>query len=137
MDKRSGHPGSIAPASLKGARGSVRVITRRQLLQAAVVLAALYAVDLLAPSAPSDHVQAFINIWVQIAFLVVAAIVSYALAPKPAQPPKPTLSDFEFPTAEEGRAIPVVFGTVWVSGPNVLWYGDLDTTPIKVKGGKK
>lgn len=80
--------------------------------------------------------QAVINIWVQIAIMVVAAVLSYALAPKPIQPPKPTLEDFDFPTAEEGRAVPVVFGEVWISGPNILWYGDLETTPIRVKGGK-
>lgn len=33
--------------------------------------------------------------------------------------------------------MPVVFGEVWITGPNILWYGDLDTTPIKVKGSKK
>ena len=32
--------------------------------------------------------------------------------------------------------MPVVFGTVWLRSPNVLWYGDLRAEPIK-KGGKK
>jgi hypothetical protein len=41
------------------------------------------------------------------------------------------------PVAEEGRPIPVVFGTVTVTGANVLWYGDLRSTPIQKKGGKK
>ncbi len=31
----------------------------------------------------------------------------------------------------------MVFGTNWIDDPNVLFYGDLRTTPIKVKGGKK
>jgi len=69
--------------------------------------------------------------------LVVAAFVSIALAPKPAQPKPASLEDFDVPVAEEGRPVPVVFGTVTITGPNVLWYGDLKSTPIQSKGGKK
>lgn len=76
-------------------------------------------------------------IWGYVIVLIISVVVSYALAPKPPQPPKPSLEDFDFPTAEEGRPIPVVFGTAWISGPNILWYGDLDTEAIRVKGGKK
>ena len=54
-----------------------------------------------------------------------------------AEPKAATLEDFDIPTAQEGRAIPVVFGTVTVRGPNVVWYGDLYAKPIKKKGGKK
>lgn len=87
-------------------------------------------------TAPPEAVLAVINVWVQIAIMVISALLSYALAPKPAEPPKPSLEDLSLPTAEEGRPLPVVFGTVWVTGPNVLWYGDLRTTPIKSGGGK-
>ncbi|MGD9599939.1 MAG: hypothetical protein AB7P94_16875 [Steroidobacteraceae bacterium] len=73
----------------------------------------------------------------EIALLVVAAFVSAALAPKPPQPKPAALADFDVPVAEEGRPIPVVFGTVTLTGPNVLWYGDLRSTPITSKGGKK
>ena len=48
-----------------------------------------------------------------------------------------SLSDVDAPTAEEGRPIPVVFGTVLLRGSNVVWYGDLEADPIKKKGGKK
>ena len=74
---------------------------------------------------------------VQLAILVVSAYVSAALAPKPPKPKPAALTDFEVPTAEEGRPIPVVFGTVWVTGPNVIGYGDLSSTPIKSKSSKK
>lgn len=47
------------------------------------------------------------------------------------------LGDVTAPTAEEGREIPVIFGTVDLEGPNVCMFGDLKTTPIKDKGGKK
>jgi hypothetical protein len=69
--------------------------------------------------------------------LVVAAVISYALAPKPPTQPPPALEDFTVPTAEEGRPVPVVFGEVWITGSNVLWYGDLSTTPIRRSGGGK
>lgn len=74
--------------------------------------------------------------WDLAIYIIVAAIVSIALAPKPPQPPPPALDDIDAPTAEEGRAIPVIFGDVWLRGPNVIWYGDLKTTPIRKKGKK-
>lgn len=69
--------------------------------------------------------------------LIVSSLISYALAPKPPKPKPAALEDFDIPVAEQGRPIPVVFGTVLLTGPNVLWYGDLRTTAIKEKGGKK
>lgn len=69
--------------------------------------------------------------------LIVTSLIASALAPKPPTQPPPSLDDVSAPTAEEGRPIPVVFGTVWMTGPNVIWYGDLRTTPIKKSGGKK
>ena len=75
--------------------------------------------------------------WVQLILLVVSYVVSIALAPKPPKPKPAALKDFDVPVADEGRPIPIVFGTVTITGPNVLWYGDLRTSPIKEKGGKK
>ena len=69
--------------------------------------------------------------------IVVAALVSVALAPKPPEPKPASLSDVDAPPAEEGRPIPVVFGTVLLRGANVVWYGDLAADPIRKKGGKK
>jgi hypothetical protein len=47
------------------------------------------------------------------------------LRPRPKDTSKPaTLSDFNFPTADESRPIPVAWGTVKIDGPNILWYGD-------------
>jgi hypothetical protein len=74
--------------------------------------------------------------------LVVAAtsiVLSELLRPKPdIEDAKPaSLGDFTFPTAIEGRVIPLVFGTVQLSGPNVIWWGDFNATKIteKVKTG--
>ena len=66
----------------------------------------------------------------QIAVAIVMMILAYALQPKPAQPLPATLSDVQAPTAEVGISIPVVFGTIKLLSPNVLWYGDLSTTNI-------
>lgn len=76
-------------------------------------------------------------VWVQIAIWVVTTIISYALRPKPQKPRALGLSDANVPTAEEGREIPVLFGTRDVSGPNVVWYGHLRTKSVKSSGGKK
>ena len=73
----------------------------------------------------------------QIAFFIVTSIISHLLAPKPPKPKPAALSDFDVPTADEGKPVPVVFGTVLVKGPNVVWFGDLRTSPIKSGGGKK
>ena len=72
--------------------------------------------------------------WEYVIYMVIAAVISIALAPKPQKPKAATLEDFDVPTAEEGRPVPVIFGTVRVTGPNVLWYGDLSTKKIKQSG---
>lgn len=77
-------------------------------------------------------------VWNYIAYFVVSLVISYALIPKPKNNIKPAnLSDFNVPTAEEGRKIPVLFGTRDIQAPNVVWYGHLKTQAIKKKGGKK
>lgn len=62
-------------------------------------------------------------------------VIGELLRPKPKiENPKPNgLGDFQFPTAQDGRPIPVGWGTFKVSGPNVTWYGDLETKAIKQK----
>ena len=76
-------------------------------------------------------------VWWYIAVFVVALVVGFALQPKPQNAPPAGLGDFQVPTAEEGREIPVLFGTRDIDGPNVVWYGDLRYDPVKKKGGKK
>lgn len=73
--------------------------------------------------------------WAYIIVAVVILILGVALAPKPPAPKSAEIDDFDFPTAEEGRPIPVVFGEVDITGANVLWYGDLQVSPIKKRSG--
>ena len=76
-------------------------------------------------------------VWWYLVVFIVALVAAYAMMPKPQSQPPAGLGDFTVPTAEEGREIPVLFGTKDVSGPNVVWYGDLRVEPIRKKGGKK
>lgn len=73
--------------------------------------------------------------WEQILILVISLLVSYFLAPTPQTQKPASLDDFDIPSADEGKELGVVFGTVWIKSSNCLWYGDLKSTAIK-SGGK-
>jgi hypothetical protein len=66
-------------------------------------------------------------------------LVAYAIMPKPKKPKPPEVRDMENPTAEAGRELPVVFGSVRVQGLNLLSFHDKETVMRKVpkQGGKK
>lgn len=74
--------------------------------------------------------------WVMIVVVIVSALVSYATRPHPQDPQPSTLNDVSIPTIQQGTAVAVVFGTVWIDQWFVLYYGDLANQPIK-SGGKK
>jgi len=74
--------------------------------------------------------------WFFIAFAVLL-VAKYAFAPKPQNTPPAGLNEIKVPTAEEGREIPILFGTCRVRSANVVWYGNLKTDKITSKGGKK
>lgn len=63
------------------------------------------------------------------------AVVGELLRPKQTPPnAKPAaLDDFDIPTAEEGRKIPIIAGKVKITGANVTWWGDLEIAAIKRK----
>lgn len=72
-----------------------------------------------------------IPVLVSLAISVAISVVAYLLTPQP-KTPKTEVTDLENPTADAGRPIPVLFGTITVSGVNVLWYGDKTTNSRKV-----
>ncbi|EOV8094052.1 TPA: hypothetical protein NGR52_004207 [Vibrio parahaemolyticus] len=74
--------------------------------------------------------------YVAVGIALIALAASIFIKPKTVEPKAATLSDFSIPTAEENRAIPVLFGTRLISGSNVVWYGDLSKRAIKQKSGK-
>lgn len=77
--------------------------------------------------------------WLTVLLWVGFTILGELLRPKPkfGAPTPSGIGDFTVPTAQAGRAIPVIFGTVKMRGPNVTWYGDLVSAAIteKVKTG--
>jgi len=73
--------------------------------------------------------------WLMFFFWVATFALSQLLAPKPEieHAKAATLQDFSFPTATEGRIVPLGWGRDKISGPNVIWYGDLRVVPITKK----
>lgn len=81
------------------------------------------------------------DIWIAIAIMVVSAALTALTAKSPHvdNAAASTLQDFNIPQIAEGTAQTVVFGDVWLTEWQVLWYGDLNTDPIRAasSGGKK
>ena len=76
---------------------------------------------------------------IQIVIAIVMMIISALLMPKPkrSDPTVQTLTDNDFPLANESDEIPVVFGEVVLAAPNVVWWGDVRTREIKSQGASK
>ncbi len=71
------------------------------------------------------------NFLIQLVIALVLVVVSVVLTPKPKQP-KTEIRELEDPTADAGREIPVVFGTISVKDSNVLWFGEKTTKSYTV-----
>ena len=73
--------------------------------------------------------------WVQLAWVVVMALVSaaisYALQKKPTTPPPSPAEAITSPTLDAGTPLQVVFGRKRVRNPNTLYYGGDRTEEIK------
>jgi len=67
---------------------------------------------------------------------IIVLIIALAIKPKATKVTPASLEEFEFATAEPGNPIPIVLGTILLTSPNVVWYGDLGTSAIKTKSGK-
>lgn len=75
--------------------------------------------------------------WFYWVILIISIIISVATASKPKSAKPPSLSDFsDMPGVEDGVEITDVGGMAWIPNSNMLWYGNLRTSPIKAKGGK-
>lgn len=73
---------------------------------------------------------------IYLAIMVLMLVIADLTRPVPKAPKRPGLSEFEVPTADATRKIPVIWGRPMMRGPNVSWYGDLRIEKIikKVKG---
>lgn len=69
---------------------------------------------------------------VLLAIVVALSVISYLLMPKPKAPKPGSVEDLDNPTAEAGREIPVVFGTITTKGLNVLDFGDKSVFSYKI-----
>lgn len=69
---------------------------------------------------------------VMLVISLVLSYVAYLLAPKPKQPRREA-ADLQNPSVSAGRPIPVIFGTVTLKSPNILWYGEKGVRQYKVK----
>lgn len=78
-------------------------------------------------------------LWLLLALMVASFVLSDIFRPKPkVEDAKPAgVGDFQFPTATQGRVIPLVWGTVVIAGPNIVWWGDITQVPVieRVKSG--
>ena len=74
----------------------------------------------------------------QLAIGVGLSIVGYMLMPKPKGPKPEAMKEQENPTAEAGKPIPVVFGSITLESPNLIGFFDKEMIERKVRaGGKK
>lgn len=66
--------------------------------------------------------------WVLPVIAIVLTVISigmsvYAMLQTPPNPPTPSPEELTgIPTAEQGKPIPVLFGTRMINQPNVVWY---------------
>lgn len=72
-----------------------------------------------------------LNFLVALAVGLTLAFISFLLTPRPKVAKPNEVQDLQSPTAEAGRPMPVVFGTVLIESPNVLWYGEKSTEKKK------
>lgn len=70
--------------------------------------------------------------------LLGSLLLGELIRPKVRDTSKPaSLKDFDFPSVDSSRSIPVVWGTVLLDSPIITWYGDLQTVKLtkRVKTG--
>lgn len=66
------------------------------------------------------------------------SIVGYMLMPKPKQSKPEAMQEQEDPTAEAGKPIPVIFGSLTLESPNLIGFFDKEMIERTVRtGGKK
>lgn len=79
------------------------------------------------------HVVLAIFGWDDLIVALIFIALSFILRPQPKKQKPAAAQQQDNPTAAAGRTIPVVFGTITIKDPNILWYGDKTTQQVKVK----
>lgn len=74
--------------------------------------------------------------WWLVAIALVSAIALVLL--RPPAPEAPAVdNDGDVPKVQEGDVLGRLYGTAWLTDPQVAWFGDKDAVAIRKKGGKK
>ena len=79
-------------------------------------------------------------IWANLVYALVMMIASYAISYYTARKSKGNeaqVGNLDVPTAEAGKTVPVIFGTILVKDANVIDYFDAKTEEITQGGGGK
>ncbi len=112
--------------------------TARDISRAFALLALVLGIDLIkgAPAAldPQAPKQAIYQWVVQLIIVIISALISYAMQPKPKEPERVKAST---PSVEDGKGIDIICGTVWIEDEIVLGFKEMGTQKIKAPGGKK
>lgn len=77
------------------------------------------------------------NIIAYIALLIVSALITYSMMPKPEVRKPEAFDDIDFPQADEGTPQAVIFGDCWSGDWMVIGVGNYRTEEIRGGGGKK
>ena len=64
-------------------------------------------------------------------------VLGYMLMPKPKQPKPPSTDDLKEPTTEAGRPIPVIFGSLTMSSPNLIGNWDKFSRHRRMRRSRK
>ena len=99
------------------------------------LLALSWLHETLIPAVPRMDGVEVQQAWVQFVLMIVAYVLSAALAPKP-KPPEAEVA--QIPRVEDGARVVRIFGTVWRDNPAQAAMQQVDPPdPIKSEGGKK
>ena len=77
------------------------------------------------------------NFVIQLIVGLALNILAYLLMPKPKVEKPPSTEDLSEPTSEAGRPIPVIFGTLTQSGPNLMGAWTKRSRHRRARRGKK
>ena len=72
--------------------------------------------------------------WILIGAYVGLTVLNYFAERANRKSNEPTPDQLQIPRIEEGRAIPVVFGTCMIDSPQVLWIGDTTAQAVQSEG---
>ena len=78
----------------------------------------------------------FMNLLYALVMMVISYAIQMILMPRP-ENNDAVVGDMDIPTAEDGKTIPVVFGTILLKDSNIIDYFDAQAEAIKSDGGKK